>query len=133
MKQVGIIATAATLAIGVSVSTALAAPGEKGIFETPMVDPGNGEVFGSESKIQSNGDYKVEIETGSGDTTYAVCLVAAAQGTLWLGDFMSDEDGELKAQGTLDPGTYQAPSFEVRDGSGDCAGNLVWASGLTIE
>ncbi len=149
MRKLAILTAAAALVAGFGFAgTANAGPGEKGIYEAPMMDSG-GEVDDSEGKIERNGDYKVEIEPVADDRDYDVCLVfdTVLGGTpteLHL-ETVTVDDGEteLKSEGDVGPDDFYGPQFRVYDLSdenataGDCASDtdneLVYQSGLTTD
>jgi hypothetical protein len=140
MKKTLCLSLALTLALFFGSSTAFAF---KGTFEAPFLDVTDPaapvEVPGSEGKLNTNGEYKVEIETGSSDATFKVCISNSMNVPLFLQDETTDEDGELKAEGNiLDDYVIdhiQAPSFQVWSGGDDetCNGTLVYESGLAIS
>lgn len=140
MKKTLCLSLALTLALFFGSNTAFAVKGAnfKGTFEVPFIDVvAQAEVPGSEGKLNTDGRYKVEIETGDADATYQVCIHYEGIATEWLQDVTTDEDGELKAEGnilaTIAVDYLQAPSFQVRSGSaGNCSGTLVYESGLAI-
>jgi hypothetical protein len=110
----------------------------RGTFEAPFVDVAlQTGVPGSEGKIGDEGQFKVEIQTAPG-SAFQICLVTENLDPLFLADVVSDEDGELRVEGTLPlapgtPTTLQAPRFQVLTGaSGTCGGTLVFESGLSV-
>jgi hypothetical protein len=110
----------------------------RGTFEAPFVDVAlQTEVPGSEGKIGDEGQFKVEINTAP-DSPLQICLVTENLEPLFLADVVSDEDGELKVEGTLPlgasiPTTLQAPRFQVLTGApATCGGGVVFESGLTV-
>lgn len=118
----------------------IAWPAHAADFEGPLVNANGGQVEKSEGKLDGDGEWKVEAVTSLTNTVFDICLVYVANEVptvLHLGDATSDEDGELKAEGTLNPGTYdfQAPSFQVRGDTLDnsCTGPLYYETGLTVE
>ena len=137
MKKTLCLSLVLTLALFLSSSTAFAE--FRGTFEAPFLEVSTStEVPGSEGKLNTNGDYKVEIEDVAVGT-YQVCIVDNSTNVpYFLEDVILDEDGELKAEGNiLDDYVIdhiRAPSFQVRTGSpGDCNGaTLVYESGLGL-
>jgi hypothetical protein len=139
MKKTLCLSLVLTLALFLGSNTAFAVKGAnfKGTFEAPFIDVGaEQEVQGSEGKLNTNGEYKVEIETGVPNATYQVCI-NTMNVPAFLQEMTTDEDGELKAKGnilaTVIIQYLQAPSFQVRTApSGTCGGTLVYESGLAI-
>lgn len=108
----------------------------KGIFESPFVAISDGvEVLGSEGKVGRFGQFKVEIQTASSNTTFGICKVTGGSET-FLADATTDDDGELKAvggAGSIAVGNYAEFSFRVRtDSANDCSGTLMWESGFSV-
>ena len=140
MKKALCLSLILTLALFLGSNTAFAVKGAnfKGTFEAPFIDVDTGlEVQGSEGKLNTDGRYKVEIETATPLTDYQVCISNSMNVPHFLQNVTTDEDGELKAVGNvLDNNAInyiQAPSFQVRSGSADnCSGTLVYESGLAI-
>lgn len=122
------------------------AGGFRGVFEAPMMDS-IGEIVGSEGKIGDAGEYKLEIEPVTDDTTYKICLrFATVLGVAGSDVFVDDVtlgllDTELKAEGNLitlgvltDPDDVYRPAFRVYTGgdSDTCNGTIEFESGLTV-
>jgi hypothetical protein len=140
MKKTLCLSLALTLALFLGSNTAFAVKGAnfKGTFEAPFIDVGTSqEVPGSEGKLNTNGQYKVEIETGAANalTDFKICINNFTNVPLFLQPVTADEDGELKAEGNIGVTTIiQAPSFQVWSGgiAETCDGTLVYESGLAI-
>jgi len=141
MKKTLCLSLILALALFLGSNTVFAVKGAnfKGTFEAPFIDVDTGmEVQGSEGKLNTDGRYKVEIETGDPNVTYEVCIHYVPNMTGFLQDKTTDEDGELKAEGnildTVIVQYLQAPSFQVRldSANDDCSGTLVYESGLAI-
>ncbi|TDI95898.1 MAG: hypothetical protein E2O29_03600, partial [Deltaproteobacteria bacterium] len=92
---------AVLLVVGFAVVNTMAAPGEKGVFESPQVSNGGVEVDGSEGKIERDGDYKIEIEPITPNLTVQICIFDINLGIVFLQDTASDADGELKVVSNL--------------------------------
>ena len=141
MKKTWCLILILTLALFLGSNTAFAVKGDhfKGTFEVTFIAVSTGtEVPGSEGKLNTNGQYKVEIE-GIAAGIYQVCIVDNSMNMpYFLEDVIVDEDGELNANGNfLD--TYggvayiHAPSFQVRSGSqGACDGTPMYESGVAF-
>jgi len=141
MKKTWCLSLILTLALFLGSSTAFAVKGAnfKGTFEAPFIDVDTGmEVQGSEGKLNTDGRYKVEIETATPLTEYKVCINNSMDVPHFLKNEATDEDGELKAVGNVLDNNginyIQAPSFQVWSGgdSETCNGTLVYESGLAI-
>ena len=140
MKKTWCLSLALALALFLGSNTAFAVKGAnfKGTFEAPFIDvDAQAEVPGSEGKLNTDGRYKVEIETATPLADYQVCINDYMNVPHFLQNVTTDEDGEFKAEGnildTVAIQYLQAPSFQVRSGSaGNCAGTLVYESGLAI-
>ena len=141
MKKTWCLSLALTLALFLGSNTAFAVKGDhfKGTFEATFLDNSSHTVVpGSEGKLNTNGDYKVEIE-GVPIGTYQVCIVDNSLNMPYLLEEKDvDEDGELKVDGNF-LNTYggvayiQAPIFQVKSGSAACdGGTLIYETGVAF-
>lgn len=130
------VTAAAALVTAVALAAGAAVAGDGGVYESPFVaDTDGGEVAGSEGKVRGDASYKVEIDTGIANTSYAVCMVLDHSES-WIAVATTDEDGELKSEGRADAltavrdhGKYGEFIFRIRDASGNtCNGKLRWKS-----
>ena len=135
---------AVLLVVGFAVVNTMAAPGEKAVFESPMVPTGTdgctespaGECSESEGKIERNGDWKVEINGVPASTPYDICIEDDYAGETKIGDTTSNSDGELKATEAsgdeVQNDTYVNPRLVVRDDDvTDCAGTEQFTTGFS--
>lgn len=118
-------------------------------FEAPFVNGTNVLQAGSEGKISTLGEWKVEIE-GVAAGTYFICLESSNQSAYLIGVKTLAATGELKVICDIDTGcletgtppvagqvrqiadnTYAAPFLSVRQT--DCAGTLNYKSGFQVN
>jgi len=108
---------------------------DEGIFESPFVTNAGSQVDDSEGKIDEDGDWKVESYDLGDTECYDICLCDENGGQVVLvANVCTDEDGELKAIGTLSSGNYQAVSFKIIQAIDTCGSEptIVQESGLTV-